>query len=118
MTKLDLTKPMQTVSGLPYELFCSDYKIDGEDICLVGRVTNQDGKQKVIYNKPDGSNIYLWYPEYALINIPKKVKLYFNQYRNSNGEFTYVSLGRTGNEESVENCHAEYQKTIEVEVEE
>jgi hypothetical protein len=51
-------------------------------------------------------------------NVPKKVKLYFNQYRNSNGEFTYVSLGRSGNEESVENCHAEYQKTIEVEVEE
>lgn len=85
MTKLDLTKPVQTRDGRSVRILCDNMKTDQP---VVGVVTNNDGREFVAQWDVSGK-FYQRSPHEGpidLINVPPKpVKYYAHVYRHDDG---------------------------------
>ena len=111
MTKLDLTKPVQTRDGRLVKIDRTDLKNEKP---IAGVVTNNDGCEYVTQWFSSGRRYASCESALDLINVPPKpVKYYINVYRGSDGVI-YSGMAREGGPYSVDGSYLI--KTIEFEV--
>lgn len=112
MTKLDLTKPVQTREGDPVRIICTDRK--GE-YPIIGLITsdNGNGHEDVRAWPIDGQFHSKNMQRLDLINVPPKpVKYFVNVYRHTNG----ITVGAANPDKPINTTADNFIKTIEFEV--
>ncbi|HET8685414.1 MAG TPA: hypothetical protein VFM18_01970 [Methanosarcina sp.] len=87
---IDFTKPVQTVAGLPVRILCMDAKLVN-GVKIVGLITYEMGNEGYCAWELDGTYPQQNFPEYNLMNIPKKEIWYMNVYTDDVGGM-YQSL--------------------------
>ena len=123
MTKLDLTKPVQTRDGRPVRILCMDRK---SKYPIVGLVLKKDGSETTESWLADGGYHYpACIGENDLINVPPKpVKYFVNVYRHTNGitvgnvyrHTNGITVGAANPDKPINTTADNFIKTIEFEV--
>lgn len=110
MTKLDLTKPVQTRDGRPVRILCTDRK--GE-FPIVGLIASNYDDDIVRCWPVSGIYDLDRLRHLDLINVPPKpVKYFVNVYRNMNG----ITTGAPNPDKPISTTNNDFIKTIEFEV--
>ena len=111
MSRLDLTKPVQTRDGHPVRILCTDRK--GSSNVVVGLVDRGDNVEVTMSWTEDGLYAVGGNSRNDLINVPPKpVKYYVNVYRNMNG----ITTGAPNPDKPISTTSNDFIKTIEFEV--
>lgn len=109
MTKLDLTKPVQTRDGRPVRILCTDRVGKYQ---MVGLIL-EDGHEYVETWNLNGQKYEGIISDIDLINVPPKpVKYFINVYRNMNG----ITTGAPNPDKPISTTNNDFIKTIEFEV--
>lgn len=110
MTKLDLTKPVQTRNGLSVRILCHDFV---SPLSIVYAVKNNDCSEFLSSCYPDGRVTLDHTTQRDLINVPPKpVKYFVNVYRHTNG----ITVGAANPDKPINTTADNFIKTIEFEV--
>lgn len=110
MSKLDLTKPVQTRDGHPVRILCTDRK---GKYPVVGLVISNYDDDFIRCWPVSGSYDLDRLQHLDLINVPPKpVKYYVNVYRGSDG----VIMGALNPDKPISTTSNDFIKTIEFEV--
>lgn len=110
MSKLDLTKPVQTRDGRPVRILCHDFV---SPLSIVYAVKNNDCSEFLSSCYPDGRVTLDHTTQRDLINVPPKpAKYYVNVFRDSDGE---IYIGGA-HKKPIETSNRNFIKTIEFEI--
>lgn len=80
--KLDLTKPVQTKSGLPARIICTDKKDD--EFPVVALVSMSDMEALLKFNRFGAAELGSDGSGFDLVNVPEKKGAWFNIYNTEN----------------------------------
>jgi hypothetical protein len=84
MTRLDITKPVQTRDGQKARILCDDLDRRDGRILAVAVASDDTGGEYIVVRYPDGS-VGCGNHDNDIVNVPETVEVLVHFYRNDNG---------------------------------